>query len=139
MMNDTQRDRITNGRNGDHVSIIDPNCQRRLLDRSCDFHAIKFGQEQETPMLDKPHTSANMPAIGTPPRFTEFSVLKPSTRLNSSCVCAVVDHVCHETVVPHLSFTFAERAATTQEFLNSEIPNFRIQIFRHALKMRVLR
>ena len=60
MMNDNRRDRITNGRNGDHVSIINLNCQRRVLDRSCDFHAIKFGQEQETPMLDKSHTSPNV-------------------------------------------------------------------------------
>ena len=28
-------------------------------------------------MLDKSNTSTNMPAIGTPSRFTEFSVWKP--------------------------------------------------------------
>ena len=47
MMHHNRRDRISNGRNGDHVSIIDPNCQRRVLDRSCDFHAVNFGQEQK--------------------------------------------------------------------------------------------
>ena len=31
---------------GDLVSIVDPNCQRRVSDGNCDFHAIKFGQEQ---------------------------------------------------------------------------------------------
>ena len=80
--------------NGDHVSIIDPNCQRRVLDRSCDFNEIKFGQQQETPMLDKSHTSASMPAVRTPPRFTEFSARRPSTILDSYCICAVVLHLC---------------------------------------------
>ena len=82
-----------------------------VFDRSCDLHAIKFGQEQETPMLDKPRTSANMPAVGTPPRFTEFSVWDPSTRLNSYCICAVVDDVRHGFVVPHLSFTVVGHVA----------------------------
>ena len=151
-MNDNRRDKITNGRNGDHVSIIDPNCQRRVLDRSCDFHAIEIGQEQETPMLDdKSHTSAKMPANGTPPRFTEFSVWKPSTRLNSSCICAVVDHVRRasavprlslivvghvqtESAVPHLSLTPAERAATTTRILKFRISEFRISEFRISEK-----
>ena len=82
-----------------------------------------------------------MPAIGTPPRFTEFSVWKPSTRLNSSCICAVVDHVtswiCCATSFPRCCwprtnwiccaayFPHACRACSNNN-KNSEILNFRI-------------
>ena len=44
MMNDNRWDKETNGRKGDHVLFIDPNCQRKVLERRCDFHEIKnFG------------------------------------------------------------------------------------------------
>ena len=86
---------------------------------------LNLVKEQETPMLDKSPTSGNMPAIGTPPRFTEFSVWKPSTRLNSNCTCAVVDHERHGSAVRHLSLTvvghFACRACNNNK---SEILKF---------------
>ena len=101
---------MENGRNGDHVSTDDPNWQRRVLDRSCHFHDIKSWSRTRD-SWQKSHTSSNMPAIGTPPRFTEFSVRKTSTRLNSYCISAVVDHARHGFAVRHLSLTPAERAA----------------------------
>ena len=146
MMNDNRRHRIANGRNGDHVSIIDRNCQRRVLDRNCDFHAIKFGQEQEAPILDTlqqtcqqlghRHDSSSS-RCGNP----QQDLIRPAAVL--SLTTYVMDLLCR--IFPSLSLAtykmnllcriFPSRLQSVQQ----QQQEFRISEFQKKLKIRVLR